>query len=667
VAVEDKNILNRLYFIAGGMFLFAILIAIKLVDIQFVQGDKYRELAAKNTTKNEIIPANRGNVYADDGSLLASSVPKYDIRFDAVTVADEDFKEYLVPLSVELGKMFNKPASYYQNVFRKARANKNRYLLVAKNLGYSDYIRIKQMPLFRKGPYKGGIIVDQRTVREHPMGQIAARLVGDEDRNNPGYYAVGLEGAFHEKLSGKEGKRLKQKISKGRWKPVYDENEVEPQDGYDVVSTINVNIQDIAHHALLKQLEYYEADHGCVIVMEVATGEIKAVANLGQSTNGGYYERLNYAVGESTEPGSTFKTVAMTVALEQKVIDTATVVDTEQGKIRMYGRSISDSHRGGFGKISAAKALEVSSNIGFARLIDGAYSKDPKKFTDKVKSWGLNQRIGIPIKGEGKPVIPEPGDEIWSKNALPSMAYGYNLQMTPLQILTFYNAIANNGVMVKPQFIKEIRAWNEKVETFETEIINKQIASENTISQMQEILKNIVRRGTGTSLYSKNFSMAGKTGTARTDYANIVEWNSDRKYVSSFAGYFPAENPKYSCIVVIHKPSTKKGYYGADVTGPVFKRIAQKIYTDSPLKDEVQNINVADPSMAKDYEAYYTKAQTRFQQIPNVKGMAGMDAVSLLENLGLKVRIVGNGSVKEQSIPSGSKINKGQEIILNLS
>ncbi|MGK0387240.1 MAG: cell division protein FtsI (penicillin-binding protein 3), partial [Patiriisocius sp.] len=234
---NEKNILNRLYFVAGGMFLFALLIAVKLIDIQFIQGDAYRALAAKNTTKNFVITANRGNVYADDGSLLASSVPKYDIRFDAVTVSKKDFDENLVPLSKELSSMFGKPASYYQNILRAARSNKNRYLFIAKKLGYSDYIRVKRMPLFRKGPNRGGFIAEPSTVREHPMGKIAERLVGNEDRNTPGYYAVGLEGAYHEQLSGKEGRRLKQKISKGRWKPVYDENEVEPQDGYDVIST----------------------------------------------------------------------------------------------------------------------------------------------------------------------------------------------------------------------------------------------------------------------------------------------------------------------------------------------------------------------------------------------------------------------------------------------
>ena len=648
------------------MFLFALLIASKLVSIQLVDGDKYRELALKNTTKNFVIAANRGNVYADDGSLLATSVPKYDIRFDAVTVSSENFNAELVPLSKSLSKMFGKKESYYQNLLRKARAGKNRYLLVARNLGYSDYIKVKSMPLFNLGPYKGGIIVEQKTVREHPIGNIAERLIGSEDKQKSGYYAVGLEGAFNAQLNGKDGRRLKQKIAKGQWKPVFDDNEIEPQDGYDVISTINVNIQDIAHHALLKQLEYYEADHGCVVVMEVKTGEVKAVSNLKRTSNGAYYEALNYAVGESTEPGSTFKTIALTVALEQKVIDTSTIVDTKEGKIRMYGRSISDSRRGGYGKISAARALEVSSNIGFATLINDSYNDNPKKFTDKLKSWNLHKPIGIPIKGEGKPIIPEPGDEIWSKNALPSMAYGYNLQQTPLQTLSFYNAIANDGKMVKPLFIREIKAWNRQVKHFETEVMIKSIASEETINQIQEILKNTIIRGTGKNLYSENFSMAGKTGTARTEYG-AKDWITNRRYISSFAGYFPAESPKYSCIVVIHKPSTKKGIYGADVSGPVFKRIALKIYTDSPLITEVKNIDKEDTAIVSDFEAYYPKAQEEFKVIPNVTGMVGMDALSLLENLGISVKIIGNGTVFNQSIKSGTAIKKGAQIILKLS
>ena len=332
----------------------------------------------------------------------------------------------------------------------------------------------------------------------------------------------------------------------------------------------------------------------------------------------------------------------------------------------MYGRNISDSHRGGYGKISAARALEVSSNIGLATLINDSYKDNPKKFTDKIKSWNLHKPLGIPIKGEGKPIIPEPGDQIWSKNALPSIAYGYNLQQTPLQMLSFYNAIANDGKMVKPLFIREIKAWNRQVKHFETEVMIKSIASEETINQIQEILKNTIIRGTGKSLHSENFSMAGKTGTVRTEYA-AKNWSENRRYISSFAGYFPADNPKYSCIVVIHKPSTEKGIYGADVSGPVFKRIAHKIYTDSPLIAKVENIDKEDAAILSDFENYYPKAQKDFKEIPNVTGMAGMDAVSLLENLGLKVKIIGNGTVFNQSIKSGTVIKKGVQIVLKLS
>lgn len=663
--LKEKNILNRFYFIAGGMFIFAGLITFKLISIQFVDGQKYRELGQKNTTRNVTIPANRGNVYADDGSLLATSVPKYDIRFDAVTVSNTDFNELLVPLSNELGKMFRKKPSYYQNLFRKARANKNRYLLVAKGLGYSDYIKVKSMPLFNKGPYKGGIIVDQKTVREHPLGKIGERLVGNQMRNQPGVYEVGFEGAFDTYLKGKVGKRLKQKIAKGQWKPVYDDNEIEPQDGYDIVSTVNVNIQDIAHHALLKQMEYYEAEHGSVIVMEVKTGEVKAVANLGRTSEGKYYEKLNYAVGESHEPGSTFKVMALMAALEDGVIDTSTVVDTKKGSKRFYGRTINDSRHGGFGIISAAQALEVSSNIGLASIIDDNYKDNPQKFVDQLKEWQLHKPLGIPIIGEGEPIIPQPGDKIWSKNALPSMAYGYNLTLTPLQTLTFYNAIANDGVMVKPRFLREIRVMNTEVETFSTEVINDKICSDKTLDEIRDVLKNVVIRGTGKSLYSEYFSMAGKTGTARTEYSS-PDWSENKRYISSFVGYFPAEQPKYSCIVVIHKPSTKKGYYGADVTGPVFKRIAQKIFTDSPLIDSVADIDAGLPELDKDYERFYQKAQERFSKMPEVTGMAGMDAVSLLENTGLKVSIAGNGTVVSQSITAGTPIKNGQTVRLSL-
>ncbi len=664
MATTETNILNRLYFIAGCMFVFALAVVFKLCTIQFVQGDDYRALAEERTVKNHEIPANRGNVYSADGSLLATSIPKYDIRLDAIQPKQETFNKYIKSLSDSLAKYTGKSSSYHQNSIHKARSNKNRYFLLARNISYSDYIRLRNFPMLELGAIKGGLIVEQTTRREHPMGGIAERTIGyeriDEDKN---VTRAGIDGAFGMKyLRGVNGSRLKQKIGNGQWKPIVDYNQVDPKDGYDVYTTIDVNIQDIAHHSLLGQLELYEAEHGCAVVMDVETGEIKAISNLGRNKNGNYYERLNYAVGESHEPGSTFKVMAFMAALEDKVIDTSTIVNTYQGTKRFYGRTISDSR--GHGEISAARALEVSSNIGLATIIDEAYSKQPKKFINRLKSWNLHEPLGISIIGEGIPDIAEPGKENWSRNALPSMAYGYNLRMTPLQTLTFYNAIANNGEMVKPRFIKAVKEFDREIEVFEKEVLNQKICSDKTLNEIREILKNIVIRGTGSKMYSENFSMAGKTGTARTDYSNYEEWRKDRKYVSSFAGYFPADNPKYSCIVVIHKPSTKVGYYGADVTGPVFKRIAQKIYTETPLTDEVESLEIVNTKVEKSFEAYYDIANTYKTIMPNVVGLPAMDALALLENMGLKVKLEGVGVVRNQSINKGEKIKPNQVIVL---
>lgn len=411
MAVNEKNILNRLYFVAGCMFIFALAVVFKLLSIQFLHGDKYRVLAEERTIKNVRIPANRGNVYSANGNLLATSIPKYDIRIDAITPASATFEKYLKPLCDSLSVFSGKTPSYHEKAIRKARINKNRYLLLARNIGYSDYIRIRNFPMLKLGAFKGGLIVEQTTKREHPMGGIAQRSIGYERFDEEGNVTrAGLDGAFGAKyLRGKDGHRLKQKIGKGQWKPIVDYNQIEPQDGYDIYTTISVNIQDIAHHALLQQLEYYEAEHGCVVVMEVATGEIRAISNLGRTEKGTYYEKLNYAVGESHEPGSTFKVMALMADLEDKVIDTSTIVDTKRGRKKFYGRYINDSKHGGYGEISAARALEVSSNIGLATIIDEHYSKSPEKFLNRIRTWKIHEPLGLPIIGEGKPAIYEPG------------------------------------------------------------------------------------------------------------------------------------------------------------------------------------------------------------------------------------------------------------------
>ena len=645
-----------------------IAVIFKLFTIQFVQGDQYRDLAEKRTIKNVVIPANRGNVYASDGSLLATSIPKYDIRLDAITPSANTFEKYLKPLSDSLSKFSGKPSSFYQNEIRKARANKNRYFLLARNIGYSDYIRVRNFPLLNLGTFKGGLIVEQTTKREHPMGEIAQRSIGyerfDEDGN---VTRAGIDGAFGVKyLRGTDGHRWKQKIGQEQWKPITDYNEVEPKDGYDVYTTIDVNIQDIAHHALLEQLEKYKADHGCVVVMEVKTGEIKAISNLGRNSNGFYYERLNYAVGESHEPGSTFKLMAVTAALEDKVLDTSDVVDTKNGVLSFYGKKVRDSKHGGYGKISVSKAFEVSSNTGIVSAIDEHYKTSPRKFVDRLYAMNLNQKLNLPIIGEGEPIIPDPDikNGRWSGIALQWMAYGYGVSFTPLQTLAFYNAIANNGELVEPRFLKEVKEFDKTIVPFKKKVINSKIASKETIAKVQQLLKNVIEKkhGTGHRLYSPNFSMAGKTGTCQKDYRDKEKLN----YISSFAGYFPADNPKYSCIVVIHEPDKSVGYYGADVSGPVFKKIAQKIFTDTPLIDVIETLEFKNSIVEEDFEDYYEVAKTYITIMPSVVGMTTMDAIPLLENMGLKVKVDGTGKVKGQSIDKGEKVSKNQTVVLNI-
>lgn len=642
--------------------LFLVAIVVRLSNIQFADGEKYRNLSEQLTLRNDTIYANRGNVFSADGSLLATSMSQYEIRMDVVTIDIKVFEKEIRNLSAKLSKMLGNNVSYWESKIRKARNNNNRYLFITRKLGYNDYMKIKSFPIFNLGMYKGGFIAEQSTVRAHPLGKVAERTIGYDDYRG----APGIEGAYRSYLKGKHGWRMKQKIAQGQWKPINDNNEKEPVDGKDIITTIDINIQDIAHHSLLRQLEIYNAEHGCVVVMETKTGEIKAISNLGRSSKGKYYEKRNYAVWESHEPGSAFKVMSLVAALESGKIDTSTIVDTGKGRYRMHGRYINDSKRGGYGEISAARALEVSSNIGLARLIDENFNTKPEEFIDILKGMHLNNQIGLSIKGEGKPNIPSPGDEIWSKNALASIAYGYNLTLTPLQTLTFYNAIANNGEMIKPKFVKEIRSWNKNVEAFEKEVIDPQICSKETINKVQEILKNVVARGTGQKLFDENFSMAGKTGTARTEYRNYEEWVKDKKYISSFTGYFPAENPKYSCIVVIHKPDSKTGFYGADVSGPVFKDIAQKIYTSNYIINTIDNVTPNFASVKNSYDTYYSKSNNEFNSIPNVKGMAAMDAIALLENIGLNVNFQGEGKVKEQSLNAGEKLVKGATIVLKL-
>jgi cell division protein FtsI (penicillin-binding protein 3) len=660
MAIKNDNIISyRLAFVVVCVVAFAFAIAIKLFNIQWVGGDYYRKLAKQRTVKNFEIPANKGNIYSSDGSLLATSIPEYTIRFDAVTPSEENFEKYYVALSDSLAKLVGKSSGEFQRDLRKAKNTKNRYFLVAKKLTFTEYMRVKQFPLFKLGANKGGIIAEQQTVRKHPVGLIANRTIGYERDGNQG---KGLEYAFRKYLNGTNGHHWMQKIAKNQWKPISDVNELDPVDGYDVISTIDVFIQDIAHHALLKQLEFYKADHGCVVVMETNTGYIKAISNLGKSEDGSYFETQNYALTESHEPGSTFKLMDLIALIDDKKADTSSVYNSNGGIVMIQGRPVKDSNHHGYGIASLAKGFEVSSNTILVQATYQAYKNNPWQFINRINSYGLNKKQGLQIKGEGQPVIPQPGAKNWYGTTLPWMAFGYGVSMTPLQTLSLYNAVANDGKMVKPIFVSEIKEWSKTIKKYDPEVINPKICSDETLLKVRKVLENVVKNGTGKSLYSADFSMAGKTGTAQVNYSK-----AEMSYASSFVGYFPADQPKYSCIVVVHNPDKSKGYYGADVAGPVFKRIAQKIFTDVPNTNKFTNIKLKSKKQEILYSEFEKKSQGNTNKVPNVKGMAGMDAVSLLENLGFKVKFIGVGKVIKQSINPGETFKKNQIITIELS
>lgn len=667
---ENYTSINyRIYIVAFILFLIALAIIVKLTNIQWVHGEHYRKLAKQNTIKTFVVPANKGSIYSSDGSLLAISIPEYTISFNATIPSDKNFNEKVDSLSTSLSKLFGKSKAHYYELLTKSKHLKKRYVVIQNNVNYSNYILVKKMPLFKLGSYKSGLIADLHTIRAYPLGNIAQRTIGYTSIDSKGNtISVGIEGSYDNYLNGKDGKILKQKIAHGQYKPIRDENEIEPIEGYDVVSTIDVYIQDIAHHALLETLKKFDAEHGCVIVMETKTGYIKAIANLGKGTDSKYYEQLNYAVREKGEPGSTFKLVDMIALLEDKKVDTSKVYDRNGGLITFFGKDVVDSHRDGPQRISLAKGFEISSNTVLVKAVYENYKNNPKQFVDRINNMGLNKPLGLCLKGEGIPFVPQPNTPKWNGISLPWMAFGYGVEVTPMQTLTLYNAIANNGQMIKPQFVSEIRDKNKTIKKFEKEIINPKICSEETVKKLKALLENVVKKGTAKSIYSKDFSIAGKTGTAQGNYG--INGGADKHYISSFVGFFPVKEPKYTCIVVVHKPSTVKGnYYGADVAGPVFKKIAQKIFTDSPTTMDIKDLNKKISKQENQYNEYSLKAQNDNNKVPNVKGMPGMDAIALLENMGLKVKLNGNGvgKVKSQSILAGQPISRNSVIELQLN
>ncbi len=540
-----------------------------------------------DAVKNIEVKSPRGNIYSDNGDLLVSTVVKYELRWDSKIPSESVYNKNIIPLVQKLSEFFEYDQDHFKTYLDNARLKNNRYLLIAKNLSISDVKKIKSFPIFNKGLYKGGLIIKEHHTRQNHLGKIAERTIGYEKVDQNGkFLRVGLEGAYSEYLSGKSGLRLMQKIADGQWKPMTPNFEREPIQGYDVHTTIDTQIQDVVHHELLAQLERFEADHGTMIIMETNSGKVKGISNLGRTGDGKYYEKINYGIWETQEPGSTFKLMTLIAALEDGVISPNDSVDTGNGVLKFYNKyEVKDSNRRGYGVIPISKAFEVSSNTAMVKLIYDNYKNNPERLVDRLINMKLDQKINIDIKGEGEPKIPHPTDDNWNGISLPWMAFGYGVMMTPLQTLTFYNAVANEGEMVKPSFIRSIGALGEEpVYKINREIIMSSICSKETLNSVQKMLRNVVEKpwGTANNINDSNIKIAGKTGTSQINYTS-----DETQYVSSFVGYFPADNPKYSAIVVINKPKKSMGYYGNSVAAPVFKNVAKKIISGIPTEIKI--------------------------------------------------------------------------------
>lgn len=703
-----KEIVWRVGVIYIFMLAFAILIVGKILFLQLIEGGKWKEKAQTLTLKDITIESNRGDILAADGRLLASSIPYYEIRMDmrSTGMDNETFKLNIDSLAYELSALFrDKSAVKYKSELLKARRNDERFHLIKRRVNYNQLKKLKTFPIFKLGQYKGGFIALQTNLRIQPHVSLASRTIGYTTEGIGGN-VVGIEGAYDQEMKGVEGVRLMQRLNGNVWMSVHDGNEVEPKDGMDVVTTIDVDIQDVAENALLKQLTRQEAHHGTAVLMEVSTGEIKAIVNLERNSKGQYKESYNYAIGESRAPGSTFKLATIIALLEDGYVELDDTLDTGNGEVFYYDKKISDTKRGGHGVLTVQEIFEVSSNVGISKLVTTYYTGKEEKFINRLYGMNLNNRLGLEIKGEGEPEIKYPGDKMWWGVSLPQMSIGYEVRLTPLQTLTLFNAIANNGKMIKPKFVKGLMYHGDWIKSFDSEVLKQSICSRATLRKVKVMLEGVVERGTGRNLKNENYKIAGKTGTAQI--ANKESGYSDKSritYQASFAGYFPADNPKYSCIVVVNAPS-RNVYYGNLVAGPVFKEIADKVYATN--FDMHEGLNYASDEITSDIKIPYTKnsykdelkyaltdlgievddknansewvfttksdscvelASRKIVQnlMPNVKGMGVKDALFILENLNLSVEFKGCGTILKQSIIPGQRISNGDLVVLEMS
>lgn len=665
------QILARTGVIYGIVVVMALAVFIRIIILQFVQSDKWASMADKVVFRRQADRAARGDILSDDGRILASSVPYYTVYMDTRSsgMADTTWANGINGLCRGLSRYVggNTPEGW-KTALTNARKRGDRYYLIKRHVSYETLKHLKELPIFRHGKFRGGIMYQPENRRIMPNGLLAKRTIGYITEDTLANI-VGIEGSFNSYLAGKDGLKVQQRLTGGAWIDVDNLETVHARPGHDIVTTIDLDLQDATENALYKQLSRHKAHHGCAVVMEVKTGDIKAIANLEIGSDGQYHETYNYAVGESTEPGSTFKLMSMIVALEDGVIDLHDTINTGDGTVRYYDKVIRDHEEEGLGKITAREVFEHSSNVGTAKIINENYKDNPRRYIDRLYSMQINKPLDLQIKGEGKPVIRGPGDKLWSGISLPMMSHGYEVQMTPLQILTFYNAVANNGKMVKPRFVTEVRDGNRTVKSFDSEVITNAICSKSTVRKAQSLLEGVVENGTAKNLKNSNYKIAGKTGTAQIANAKHGYRSGSRiSYQASFVGYFPADDPLYSCIVVVNAPSNWV-YYGNVVSGPVFKEIADKVYASSFYRD-LQALNPQGEEKVSLREAASVVKKGDLSQaegvMPNVVGMGLRDALYMLENSGVRVRYSGKGKVVKQSPQPGVRISRGATVAIQL-
>ncbi len=697
-----KSIVTRVRLAFLGVAVFSSAIFWKATKIQFQEGAKWRALEQERRISYQSVPATRGNIYSDNESIMATSLPFYRVAWDPGVVEDDKFKANVDSLAWHLAHFFgDRSERDYKQRLTNAHSKKQRYIrLNSRQINFQEKKMMANWPIFRERRNRGGAIFEKVDKRFRPFGGLAQRTIGFM---NEDHHGAGLEYTFEQSLAGKSGEALFERVP-GGIKPVYDGTEIKPLPGYDVKTTLDINLQDVAENALYKSLVDNNAQYGCVILMEVATGEIKAVANLGKASDDTYKEDYNYAFADQgrTEPGSTFKLASMMALFEaHPELTLDDMVDTGNGRMYVGGAVKSDSH--GYGRITVQQVFEKSSNIGVAKLVDKYFSGNPSEYTDYLKKFGLNKPLGFQMTGEALPYVKDTKDRSWSRTSLTTMSIGYELKLAPLQTLALYNAVANGGVKVQPLIVREIKQADQVLLHNETKVLNPKICSDATLAKVKAMMEGVVTAGTARSIRPKDYGIAGKTGTAW----KFKNGRYTKTYSTSFCGYFPADKPKYSCIVVVDSPRNGR-IYGADVAAPVFREVADKcmardLLSQRPLlakarlnkshvplvragmNDELalvcQKLGLVGNTQATGGEEWVRGASdTAFHartvalvvnavrpgRVPQARGLSLRDALFLLENRGLHVRAVGSGRVREQSLAPGSPIRRGDLITLTL-